>query len=36
MKTPERHQLRRFGVFIANFEQISHIVLDSPLLTLSK
>ena len=39
IKTPEkrqRRQLRRFGLFIVNFEQISHIVLVFPLLTLNK
>ena len=34
IKTPEQHQ--RFGVFIVNFEHISHLVLVSPLLTLNK
>ena len=24
-KTPERHHLRRFGVFIVNFKKISHL-----------
>ena len=32
----ERHQWRRSGVFIANFEQISHIALVISLLTLNK
>ena len=27
IKTPERHQWRRSGVFIVNFEHISHLVL---------
>ena len=27
IKTPERRQWRRSGVFIANFEHISHLVL---------
>ena len=27
IKTPERRHWNRFGVFIVNFEQISHIVL---------
>ena len=27
IKTPERHQWRRSGTFIANFEHISHLVL---------
>ena len=35
IKTSERRQ-RRSGVFIVNFEQISHIVLVSPLLGLKK
>ena len=34
-KTPERRQWRRFGVFIVNFEHISHLVLVFLLLTLS-
>ena len=34
IKTPERRQLRRSGVFIVNFEHISHLVLVFPLLTL--
>ena len=33
-KTPERRQLRRSGVFIVNFEHISHLVLPFLLLTL--
>ena len=33
IKTPEQ---RRSGVFIVNFENISHLVLVFPLLTLSK
>ena len=36
IKTPERRQQRRSGVFIVNIEQISHIVLVFPLLTLNK
>ena len=36
IKTPKRRQWRRSGVFIVNFEQISHIVLGFPLLTLNK
>ena len=36
VKTPERRQRRRSGVFIVNFEQISHIVLVSLLLYLNK
>ena len=36
IKTPERWQWRRFGVFIVNLEQISHIVLLFFLLTLNK
>ena len=35
IKTPERRQWRRYGVCIANFEQISYIVLLFPLLTLN-
>ena len=27
MKTPERQQLRRFGIFIVNFEHILHLFL---------
>ena len=34
IKTPERRQQRRSGVFILNFEHISHFVLVSLLLTL--
>ena len=34
IKTPERRQWRRSGVFIVNFEQISHLVLVFLLLTL--
>ena len=35
IKTPEQHNLRRpTGVFIANFEHISHLVLVFLLLTL--
>ena len=36
IKTPEWRQWCRSGVFIANFEQISHIDLMLPLLTLNK
>ena len=36
IKKADLCQLRSTGVFIVNFEQISHIVLDFPLLTLSK
>ena len=37
IKTAERHQWRRSSsVFIVNFEQISHIVLVFPTLTLNK
>ena len=36
IKTPERRHWRRSGVFIANFEHISHLVLVFLLLTLSK
>ena len=36
IKTPERRHWRRSGVFFANFEQISHIVLVFPWLTLNK
>ena len=35
IKTPERRR-RRSGVFIVNFEHISHLVLVLLLLTLSK
>ena len=35
IKTPKRRQLRRFGVFIVNFEHISHVVLVFLLLTLN-
>ena len=35
-KTPERHCWRRSGVFIVNFELISHLVLVFLLLTLSR
>ena len=35
IKTPEQVHWRRSGVFIVNFEQISHIVLVSRLLTLN-
>ena len=34
--TPGRHHLRRSGVFIVNFEHISHNVLLFPLPTLNK
>ena len=36
IKTPERHQSRRSGVFIVNFEHISHLTLRFLLLTLSR
>ena len=36
IKTPERRQWRRSGVFIVNFERISHLVLVLLLLTLNK
>ena len=36
IKTPERRHWRLSGVFIIRFEQISHIVLMFPLLTLNK
>ena len=36
IKTPERHQWRRVGVFIDNFEHISHLVIVLLLLTLSR
>ena len=36
MMTPERRQWRRSGVFIVNFEQISHNVLVFLLLALDK
>ena len=36
IKTPEQRQWRRSGAFIVNFEQISHIVLIFPLLTLNE
>ena len=36
VKTSKRCQLYRFGVFIVNFEQISHIVLVFALLILNK
>ena len=35
MKTPEQRQWRRFGVFIVNFEHISHFVIVFLLLTLN-
>ena len=35
IKTPERRQWRRSGVFIVNFEHISHLVLVFLLLTLN-
>ena len=35
-KSPEQHQWGRFGVLIVNFQQISHIFLVLPLLTLNK
>ena len=36
IKTPERCQWRRSGIFIVNFEPISHIFLVFLLLTLKK
>ena len=36
IKTPERRHWRHSGVFIVNFEHISHLVLVFLLLTLSK
>ena len=36
LKTPERRQRCSSGIFIVIFEQISHIVLVFPLLTLKK
>ena len=36
IKTPERRHWPLSGVFIVNFEQISHIVLVLPLLILNK
>ena len=36
IKTPERRQCRRSGVFIFNFERISHLFLVFLLLTLNK
>ena len=36
INTPERRQWRRSGVFIVNFEHISHLVLVLLLLTLSR
>ena len=36
IKTPERGQWRRSGVFNVNFEYISHLVLVFLLLTLNK
>ena len=33
IKIPERGQWRRSGIFIVNFEHISHLVLVFPLLT---
>ena len=36
IKTPERCHWRRAGAFIVNFEHISHFVLMSLLLTLSR
>ena len=35
IRTSERHQWRRYGVFIVNFEHISHLVLLLLLLTLN-
>ena len=36
IKTPERQKRRLFGVFIANFEQISQAFLLCPLMTSNK
>ena len=36
INTPERRQWRRSGVFIVNFEHISHLLLVFLLLTLSR
>ena len=36
IKTPERRHYRLSGVFIVNFEQISHLVLVFLLLTFSR
>ena len=36
IKTPERHHRRSSGVFIVNFERISHLLLVFLLLTLSR
>ena len=36
IKTPERHHWRRSGVFIVDFEHISHLVLVFLLSTLSR
>ena len=36
IKTPERRHWRRSGIFIVNFEHISHLVLVFLLLTLSR
>ena len=36
MKTPERRQLRRSGVFTVNFEHISHLFVVFLLFTLNK
>ena len=36
IKTPERSHWRRSGVSIVNFEDILHLVLVFPLLTLSR
>ena len=36
IKTPERRQCRRYGVFIVNFEHLVHLVLVFLLLTLSR
>ena len=35
IKTPEQHHWRRSGIFIVNFEHISHLVLVFLLLTLN-
>ena len=35
IKTPERRQWRRFGVFIVNFKHITHLVLVTTVSTVS-
>ena len=36
IKIPERRHWRRSGIFIANFEHISHLILEFLLLTLNR